>query len=136
MPRLIDADALLSQVKRSREKNPYTGAMLESLNAVYDFTHRDVLNLINYAPTIDTEPVRHGWWILKVHDKRVNYLWTVTAYCSECCDEEKEIWYGYFPGVPDCLAHDVALQDAKQVKLSNYCPNCGAKMRGDTDETE
>lgn len=59
MPRMIDADVLLSQVKRSREKNPYTWAMLGSLNAVYDFTHRDVLNLINSASTIDAEPVRH-----------------------------------------------------------------------------
>ena len=128
MPRMIDADVLLSQVKRSREKNPYTGAMLGTLNAVYDFTHRDVLNLINSAPTIDAEPVRHGRWILKAHDKRVNYLWTVTAYCSECCDEEKEIWSGHFPGVPDCIAKDVALDSASTVKSSNYCPKCGAKM--------
>lgn len=73
------------------------------------------------------EPVRRGEWILRAHDKGVNYLWTVTAYCSECCDEEQEIWSGYFPGVPDFIAKETALDSAKTVKLSNYCPNCGDK---------
>lgn len=76
----------------------------------------------------DVAPVRHGRWILEVHDERVNYRWNVTAECSECCDEEKEIWAGFFPNVPDWLARDVALESAKSVKLSNYCPNCGCCM--------
>ena len=87
----------------------------------------DAIGRIKIAPAIDAEPVRHGRWILKVHDERVNCRWNVTAYCSECCDEEKEIWAGFFPGVPDFMAHDISLDSAKTVKLSNYCPNCGAK---------
>jgi len=83
---------------------------------------------IKHFPAVDAEPVRHGRWILEAHDERVNCRWNVTARCSECSDEENEIWAGFFPGVPDCIAKDVALQDARQVKLSNYCPNCGAKM--------
>lgn len=80
----------------------------------------------------DVAIVRHGRWILEAHKERVNYRWNVTAECSECCDEKKEIYAGFFPGVPDYLAKDVILDSAKSVKLSNYCPNCGAKMDKET----
>ena len=85
---------------------------------------------IGKTQAADVAPVVHGRWVLEAHDERVNYRWNVTAECSECCDEKKEIWAGFFPNVPDWLARDVALESAKSVKLSNYCPNCGAKMDG------
>ena len=81
-------------------------------------------------PAADVAPVVHGRWLLQANNERTNYRWNVTAECSECCDEKKEIWAGFFPNVPDWLARDVALESAKSVKLSNYCPNCGAKMDG------
>ena len=87
-----------------------------------------VKSMIHSEKAADVAPVRHGRWILEAHDERVNYRWNVTAECSECCDEEKEIWAGFFPNVPDWLARDVALESAKSVKLSNYCPNCGCRM--------
>lgn len=80
------------------------------------------------VPAVDVAPVRHGRWILEAHDERVNYRWNVTAECSECCDEQKEIWAGFFPNVPPSIARSVALVSAESVKLSNYCPNCGARM--------
>ena len=83
---------------------------------------------LNKQPAADVAPVRHGRWLLQANNERTNYRWNVTAECSECCDEKKEIWAGFFPNVPDWLARDVALESAKSVKLSNYCPNCGAKM--------
>lgn len=79
-------------------------------------------------PAVDVSPVRHGRWIYEVHKENTNFRWNVTAECSECCDNRKEIWGGFFPNVPDCIARDVALQNAKQIKLDNYCPNCGHKM--------
>lgn len=75
-------------------------------------------------------PVRHGRWLLEANKERVNFRWNVTAECSNCCDEKKEIWGGFFPNVPDWLARDTALINAKSVKLSNHCPNCGARMDG------
>ena len=86
------------------------------------------------APAADIAPVVHGRWILEAHDERVNYRWNVTAECSECCDEQKEIWAGFFPNVPPPIARDVALVSAESVKLSNYCPNCGCRMDGGDDE--
>lgn len=86
--------------------------------------------LKEYEDAADGAPVRNGRWLLQANNERTNYRWNVTAECSECCDEEKEIWAGFFPNVPDWLARDVALESAKSVKLSNYCPNCGAKMDG------
>ena len=83
---------------------------------------------INKFPAADVAPVRHGRWMLEAHDEKVNCRWNVTAECSECCDEKKEIWAGFFPGVPGYLAKDIALDSASSVKLSNFCPNCGAKM--------
>ena len=79
-------------------------------------------------PVTDVSPIRHGRWLYEVHKENVNFRWNVTAKCSECCDNRKEIWGGFFPNVPDCIARDVALQNAKQIKLDNYCPNCGVKM--------
>ena len=79
---------------------------------------------------IEISRVRHGRWLLEANKDKVNCRWNVTAECSNCCDEKKEIWAGFFPNVPDWLARDTALIDAKSVKLSNYCPNCGAKMDG------
>lgn len=83
---------------------------------------------INETPAADVAPVRHGRWIYEVHKENTNFRWNVTAECSECCDNRKEIWGGFFPNVPDCIARDVALQSAKQIKLDNYCPHCGAKL--------
>lgn len=114
--RLIDADAL----KASFEEDGHLSSYIEEF--------------IDNAPTIDAEPVRHGQWVLEAHDERMNCRWNVTAECSECCDDRKEIWAGFFPDVPPSIARYVALESAESVKLSNYCPNCGAKMEGAKDD--
>lgn len=108
-------------------------ALLNDAPEQVGYSREDAADCIRYMDTANVVPVAHGRWILEAHDERVNYRWNVTAECSECCDEQKEIWAGFFPNVPPCISRDVALVSAESVKLSNYCPNCGARMDGDSD---
>ena len=126
MTEYIERDAISEEIRKYYYKNPPNFSYGEGFDRGLDRAQRAILD----APAADVVPVWHGRWILEAHDERVNYRWNVTAECSECCDEQKEIWAGFFPNVPDWLARDTALIDAKSVKLSNYCPNCGAKMDG------
>lgn len=114
----VDLEEAVATLKRNSLKcfNSYYKGYV---NAIKDLTN---------IPAADVVPVRHGRWLYEVHKENVNFRWNVTAECSECCDNRKEIWGGFFPNVPDCIARDVALQNAKQIKLDNYCPNCGTKM--------
>ena len=68
-----------------------------------------VKSSIESAPAVDAVPVRHGHWI---HTDYAIY-WTAKDECSECtyhtCDRDDLSEY-------------------------NYCPNCGADMRGESDE--
>ena len=128
MPEYIEREALRDELLNISIdiSNLYGCGVLEGLDRA---TKR-----LNEQPAADVTPARHGRWVLEAHDEKVNYRWNVTAECSECCDEKKEIWAGFFPNVPDWLARDVALESAKSVKLSNYCPNCGCRMDGDDDK--
>lgn len=83
----------------------------KDLNVEFIFDSRDryrVRDLIDIQTTIDAEPVRRGRWL---EDK-----------CFECSE---------------CKAHAAfaILSDGKGGRvplelLSNYCPNCGARMEG------
>lgn len=61
---------------------------------------------IDNAPTVDAEPVRHGWWIYKGVRGRFP-----VCECSVCGNAENADWA--------VLGDNV-----------NYCPNCGARMDG------
>ena len=77
--RLIDADALWEQIAHAKPN--------------------DALSLIEDAPTVDAEPVKHGHWT----DRAKSILGLPTEACSECA--EWSVGYN-----------------------KDYCPNCGAKM--------
>ena len=120
MAEYIERDAAIREIERREAR--MVGDKRVSVDAMKSF--------IKNRQAVDVAPVVHGRWILEAHDERVNYRWNVTAECSECCDEQKRIWAGFFPNVPAPIARDAALVSAESVKLSNYCPNCGAKMDG------
>lgn len=126
MTEYIEREVISEEIRKYYYKNPPNFSYGEGFDRGLDRAQRAILD----APAADVAPVRHGRWLLEANKDKVNCRWNVTAECSNCCDEKKEIWAGFFPNVPDWLARDTALIDAKSVKLSNYCPNCGATMDG------
>lgn len=103
MPRLIDADALLDAM---RDEEFQTFVPLDEIDSVID-----------KAPTIDAEPVRHGRWIRNDLGE---------TYCSEC--NNRIPFVECFDFYPDCCMDDDDMQWNEEIDKTNYCPNCGAKM--------
>jgi len=98
MPRLIDADALIVEIKTCLwDWESVNGIMAKT---VLNQTITDIGNM----PTIDAVPVKHGKWVV-VPDE----VFADSYFCSVCRNEPIVDLYGEY-----CL--------------SNYCPNCGAKM--------
>lgn len=95
-----------------------------------------VINEIELAPIVNAISVKSGHWILEAHNERVNCRWNVTAKCSKCEYEKGEIYVAFFPGVPDVIAKDIILDNAKSVKLDNYCPDCGLKLDGGVSDVQ
>ena len=78
-------------------------------------TTTEILEFIEEQPTIN--PVKHGRWIEENRRPKSSQF-----YCSEC----------------HRIAYDIQPNRVKGwVKRCRYafCPNCGAKMDGDDDET-
>ena len=91
--RLIDADALIHRLLNTKI---VAANLFQYANAV--------TNMIGDAPTIEAEPVRHGYWE-NANGRPKTYI----RKCSVCGKE------AYFCG-RGCSY--------------KYCPNCGAKMGG------
>ena len=104
--RPIDADALKETISKYEFNAP---------NERYKQGGECMLNfympkIIDDAPTIVAEPVKHGKWIKKRERAWFDNLYEVYYSCS-CCND---IVY----------------------RMYNYCPNCGAKMDlGEEDES-
>lgn len=104
--RLIDANEL-------RIVPDYGGTMARGNGKTIHEVLFAVQQFIDNAPTVDAVPVVHGRWILVSKGNFSPGGFEIEEKCSECGR------YVYrYEGQP---------QD-------NYCPNCGAKMRGETDE--
>lgn len=69
---------------------------------------------IEIIPAADVAPVVHGRWI-EQEDPMLDVYYT----CSVC----KEDFYIKTTGYPE-----------KDMFLYTYCPNCGARMDGDSDD--
>ena len=124
--RTIDADVLIKEAECSEHDNPHTDGIARS---AHRHEHRHFIAMIDDAPTIEAyteadvisaynegvaygaeKAVRHGRW------ERVTSYGTYK--CSACgaWDTNCDDYYG---------SHYVTEQ--------NFCPNCGAKMDGGTD---
>ncbi len=90
--RLIDANALKPEMEILYAADMYL-----------------VLSIIDNAPTIEAEPIRHGWWIPTEYDSYAGSdpVWDKYE-CSECGREH------------------IGEEDT----LTAFCPDCGARMDG------
>ena len=101
--RLIDADSLMKALN-GVEVEWY----MDDHGVIGDtYDTSTVVDIIAAQPTIEAEPVKHGWWEEKffTNDRQ--------RVCSVC----------------HCTARQPSY-DKGETALFNYCPNCGAKMDG------
>ena len=107
--RLIDAEHLTNDIALYMAENAY-------LNDTQLDLLKKVAQWIIDTPTIDPESLRaQGEWVGEADGYADGELVYDVWYCSEC---------NY------CIDDGTDDPDL----LSNYCPNCGAKMKGGTDE--
>ena len=106
MARLIDADALKTEARKLENigDNDFERGFCWGVD--------EVVNLIESAPTVDAEPVRHGRW------ETWGYVfhgieWKRCSRCGKCADVS---YYGLLDG---------------EIKMSTpaICGGCGADMR-------
>lgn len=103
--RLIDADALTRCIEQKFDAH-YGNTCYQVIHDFFRCVHR----LIRKAPTIEARPVVRGEWI---NDGLGDW------YCSSCRVLHTFDEYGDVHPLVDCGY--------------NFCPNCGADMRGDGD---
>lgn len=114
--RLIDADCLISTTKSATALcAAITGneAKKEFMKETCNF----ICELVGSEPTIPAVLVRHGKWNYKNYED-FGYV----PCCSVC-------------GEPDALSRDDYAYRGGKIRdnHSDYCPNCGAKMDGGTE---
>lgn len=119
MTRLIDADALYEQIAKKEELArqrvldtpswmPNGAFNPPSTRYATQLDERIQMEImISNAPTIDAVPVRHGKWVPK-YIRICGQDWASGMKCSECGED--------------------ALDAEGDEFLTDYCPNCGARM--------
>ena len=105
MPRYIDADVLLAKCKAIISDHIIDKWNEKAAPASWAHAYLDFIDDIENVPTADVEPVRHGKW---------TQMDLCEIRCSECGD---------FSPIKYDWSED----------LTNYCPNCGAKMDGGSE---
>lgn len=101
--RLIDAAPMLEQLDLEHyDKDWY----VSQYNADW------ISSWLESQPVIEAEPVKHGQW---------NAANDGTHFCSECGCDASYTW-------DDIDRFFINSADDVPDRISNYCPNCGAKM--------
>lgn len=105
--RLIDADYIIEELEAKRNNWDNKNAMHRAMRGAYV----DSILIVRDAPTVETEPVRHGRW-----EWESGYVGT-QARCSVC----KRSPIGFY-----------SLPKSQIGRLPEFpfCPKCGAKMEG------
>lgn len=101
--RLIDADGLEEKMRLIAMEHTFQGVMITKIGACVDF-----IRMIDKQPTVDTVPIKHGYWDKHYHEEEDFAEWW--AKCSECGYTEAVFARGHI------------------CSNWNYCPRCGAKM--------
>jgi hypothetical protein len=102
--KLIDADALFNWGEHKlKDATKYGNKDAEQQHWSYSTAMMyEIADEIDDAPAIDAAPVAHGKWVPVANGRGGNE-------CTDC--------HEYAPSFQNGIEH-----------LTNYCPNCGAKM--------
>lgn len=111
--RLVDADLLLQWVEKLEAYNMGRTSCLKKPKGL---TPECVRHMICTMPKVDAVEVVHGHWVSLADCSNAG------VYCSVC---HKKVY-----------KEDYDWCNRKNKLRSNYCPNCGADMRGTTDGKE
>ncbi len=107
--RLIDANKLFDFIQKEKAwKQDYT-LRYRYDKGKYD-AYYEMLDIIKEQPTIEAEPIVHGYWIRYCDGAELQLT------CNKC-------GYDYIEADPDCTEEH------------KFCPDCGAKMDEDKCET-
>ena len=122
--RLIDANAL------QFEPDPWGGMngvviVGRSGGKTMGMVQAALKSMIDNAPTVDAVEVVHGRWVDRYGGKYANPLYE----CSACKNTITPTTV--YKIEVDVLGHEHIVQ-----ALTNYCPNCGAKMYGERKDNE
>lgn len=113
MPRYIDANKLLTQYKERCAGCKETKNYCEHCCDI-----ADVISDIEDAPTADVVERKKGKWIIT--DIYNGMVWK--CHCSEC----GELAMNFVSGLGDWWMK----------KLPNFCPTCGADMKGEETDAK
>lgn len=121
--RLIDANALQRAFDDAHKDEPDFFCCNFLNNAGNPSTEWECVDeILENAPTIDAQPVKHGHW--------GDYGSGVGLYCSECRHRIR-----YRNGIRETTKFSDGefdfVQYASKNGYYNFCPKCGAKMEGD-----
>ena len=113
---MVDDAPTVDAVEVDEIRVDFMSLCLENQEAILSVSICGKPNEVKLPFSKEVAEVVHGRWVDRYGEKYANHLYE----CSEC---KKSALYDF---KVDELGHEHAVQ-----VLSDYCPNCGAKMDGD-----